>query len=289
MRPPEKEIDRFFLFSIDMLCIIGYDGYFKHVNPAFRKTLGFSEDDFLKKPYIQFVSSEDRMSTLEELSKLRNEIPSVCFENRCRHSGGGYRWLSWTGYPVASERLIYAVARDVTDQRMVKETLKKMAFADALTGLYNRRGFLIVAERMLKIAYRKKMGFLLMTADLDDMKYINDHFGHGEGDSALMATAQIFNRRFRESDVIARIGGDEFVVALLTDAADHSRTIQTDVENSLADYNQQKSPLYRLSLSMGFAYAPPDFKVSMEELMVRADQSMYAAKRQRQQVAYAVK
>lgn len=278
-----------FLFSIDMLCIIGYDGYFKRVNPAFQKTLGFSEKDFLEKPFLEFVYPEDRRNAQEEFLKLRSEIPSVYFETRCLHKGGGYRWLSWTGHPVGTERLIYAVARDVTEQRKVKENLEKMALTDPLTGLYNRRGFFIIAERMLKIAYRKKMGFLLLLADLDDMKYINDHFGHREGDSALVATAQIFQHRLRESDVVARVGGDEFVAALLINGADRSLTIQADVEKSLADYNHQKASLYRLSLSMGFAYAPPDLRMSLEELIACADRAMYEVKRHHPDAAYAAK
>lgn len=275
----ETERDRLFALSIDMLSIIGYDRYLKRVNPAFQKTLGFSDEDFLQKPFMQFVYPEDRLKTLEEFSKLEKGIPSVNFENRCLHKDGGYRWLSWTGHPVESERCIYAVARDVTQEHKLKETLKKMAFTDALTGLYNRRSFFIVGERMLKIANRKKMGFLLMMADLDDMKSINDEFGHTEGDSALIATAEIFRKRFRDSDVVARIGGDEFIAGLLINGADHSRTIQSAVEKSVENYNYKKSSPYKLSLSMGFAYAHSGLEVSLKELIGRADKAMYEVKK----------
>ena len=282
LRQAEKERDRLLLYSIDMLCIMGYDMTFRRVNPAFHKTLGIPEEEFLRRAFLDFVHPEDRDKTLDEFSKLRQGIPSACFENRCRHQDGSYRWLSWTAHPVAAERLIYAVARDVTKERIVKETLKQMAYSDTLTGLYNRRGFSIAAERMQKIAYRNKLGLLLMVADLDNMKLINDQFGHQEGDAALVATAQILQERFRESDLVARTGGDEFVAALLTNSFDQNRVIQKSLENSFADYAKRTNHLYPLSLSMGFAFTSAESeKVPIEDLMARADQAMYECKRQR--------
>jgi len=281
-RQAEKERDRLFQYSIDMLCILSYEGVFKRVNPAFHKTLGIPEENFVKKGFIDFVHPDDREMTMDEFSKLRKSIPSVCFENRCRHADGSYRWLSWTAHPVAYEKLIYAVVRDVTEERNMKETLKQMAYNDTLTGLYNRRGFSIAAERMQKIAYRNKQGLLLMLADLNNMKSINDRFGHQEGDAALVATAQILRERFRESDLVARTGGDEFLAALLTNSLNQSTVIKKSLEASFVNYTKQVKPLYPLSLSMGFAFSSDKEKIPMDELILRADQSMYEDKRQHQ-------
>lgn len=280
VRQAEKERDRLFLYSIDMLCIIGFDGIFKRVNPAFYKTLGVPEEDYIRKPFIDFVHPEDKASTLAEFSKLRSSIPSVCFENRCRHLDDSYRTLSWTAHPVAQEQLIYAVARDVTEERNMKETMKQMAYQDTLTGLYNRRGFLNASERMLKIAYRNKMGLLLMMADLDNMKMINDQFGHPEGDSALITIARILRERFRESDLVARTGGDEFLAALLTNSKDQSEVIRKNLENTFAEYNKKPKNQYPLALSIGFAFASADMRISIDDLITQADQAMYACKRQ---------
>ena len=284
VRQAEKERDRLFVYSIDMLCIVGYDGLFKRVNPAFYKTLGVPEEEYIRKPFMEFVHPEDKTSTLEEFSKLQNGIPSVCFETRCRHQDGSYRWLSWTAHPVTPERLIYAVARDVTEERNMKETLKQMAYQDTLTGLYNRRGFLGAAERMLKIVHRNKMGLLMMMADLDNMKMINDRFGHPEGDAALITIARILRERFRESDLVARTGGDEFLAALLTNSKDQSDVIGKSLENAFAEYNQEQNQGYPLSLSMGFAFSSANTRISINELITQADQAMYVCKRQRQLV-----
>jgi diguanylate cyclase (GGDEF)-like protein len=83
---------------------------------------------------------------------------------------------------------------------------------DELTGLYNRRGFFVSAQQQLKLANRYNKGIFIFSADLDDLKIINDNFGHKTGDSALVETANILKKTFRESDIIARIGGDEFVI-----------------------------------------------------------------------------
>lgn len=280
IRQVEKERDRFFLYSIDMLCILQYDGRFRRVNPAFHKVLGIPEEDFLRRAVTDFVHPDDQDNTLKEFAKLRRGIPSVYFESRCRHQDGSYRWLSWKAHPVAAERLIYAVARDVTEDRDTKESLEHMAYNDTLTGLYNRRGFSIAVERMQKIAYRNKMGLLLMIADIDNMKLINDHYGHQKGDAALIAAAHILQERFRESDLVARIGGDEFVAALLTDSFNQSAVIRNSLANSFADYSKRTKRRYPLSLSMGFAFTSDSTRIPIDELMERADKTMYEYKRQ---------
>lgn len=281
MKQIEREKDRWFLFSLDMLCTLGYDGYFRSVNPAFQETLGFTEADFLERSLIEFVHPVNVADVLEEFSKLKKGASVAHFENRCRHEDGFYRWLNWTAYSIPEENLIYALARDITQEREAEETLKKMAFTDALTGLFNRRGFQIVAERMEKISHRKKMGLLLMVGDLDNMKSINDNFGHREGDLALIAAARILQDRFRDSDIVARLGGDEFVAVLLTDSKDRSAVIQESLEHSFAEHSRQKKYRYSLSLSMGFAYASWEERMPFEKLMARADHAMYEWKRSR--------
>src|SRR5690606_30591217 len=107
---------------------------------------------------------------------------------------------------------IQGIARDVTERRARERALQSLTIVDDLTGLYNRRGFLTLAERHLKLAIRKKAGLFLLFADLDGLKQINDTFGHLEGDRALVSAAQILRQSFRSADIIARLGGDEFTV-----------------------------------------------------------------------------
>src|SRR5439155_4655683 len=114
------------------------------------------------------------------------------------------------------------LTREVERRKRAEASLQSLVITDPLTGLYNRRGFTTLANQLLKQARRSRQPFLLFTADLDDLKQINDGYGHLEGDQVINAAAAILKDTFRASDVIARIGGDEFAVAVLEDRADFS-------------------------------------------------------------------
>lgn len=117
----EEERDRFFNLSLDMLCIAGLDGYFKQLNPAWEKVLGFSVEELTARPYVDFVHHEDVEKTAREAAGLSRAGTTVDFENRYRTKDGSYRWLSWRATGVPDEGLIYAVARDVHDRKLVEE------------------------------------------------------------------------------------------------------------------------------------------------------------------------
>ncbi len=121
----EEELDRLFWLSLDMLCIAGVDGFFKRVNPAFEKTLGYTREELLSRQFIEFVHPDDRPDTLAQLRNLEQGLAVVNFRNRYRAKDGVYRWLDWHSAPPADDGLIYAVARDVTDQRRAEEELAR--------------------------------------------------------------------------------------------------------------------------------------------------------------------
>jgi PAS domain S-box-containing protein len=116
-RRTEKEIDQLFTLSLDMLCIAGFDGYFKRINPAWERVLGIPSSELLGRPYIDFVHPDDREATMAEGKKLSAGAETISFENRYRRADGSYMWLLWNATPSASEKLIFAVARDVTEHK----------------------------------------------------------------------------------------------------------------------------------------------------------------------------
>ena len=121
----EKELDRLFNVSVDMIAIAGFDGYWKRVNPAWERALGHSTDHILSKPFVEFVHPEDREATIAEAGKIAQGVETLHFENRYRCKDGSYRWLAWTAIPVVDEGLMYCVARDITESKRAEEALRE--------------------------------------------------------------------------------------------------------------------------------------------------------------------
>jgi PAS domain S-box-containing protein len=126
-REAQEERDRFFTLSLDMLCIAGFDGYFKRLNPAFGRTLGFTDDEMLAEPYLSFVHPADRERTIAEAQKIVTGEATVMFENRYRCKDGSYRWFLWTSTAYPSRQLMYAAAKDITARKHTEEALRKNA------------------------------------------------------------------------------------------------------------------------------------------------------------------
>jgi diguanylate cyclase (GGDEF)-like protein len=153
-----------------------------------------------------------------------------------------------------------------------------LSITDQLTGLHKRRGFLSLAGQQLKLAERNKRGMLLFFADLDGLKWINDTLGHEEGDKALIEAAIVFKETFRTSDIIARLGGDEYAALTIDVAEANSEIFTTRLQSLIDTQNNQENRKYRLSISVGCSYYDPENPCSIDELMASADKLMYAQK-----------
>jgi two-component system cell cycle response regulator len=143
----------------------------------------------------------------------------------------------------------YAIERQKTQSR-----LQTLSLVDELTGIYNRRGFMTIAHQQAKLAQRTQSNWVIVFADVDGLKKINDTFGHAEGDQALRDTAYLLKSTFRESDVIARLGGDEFAVMAIT-TNDTAASAFLRRFQKLADaLNATPGRKYKLTISLGLAY-----------------------------------
>ena len=171
-------------------------------------------------------------------------------------------------------------AHSVAVQAEILSELRLLALTDDLTGLYNRRGFLILGMQQLKISRRNGLPLLLFFADLDHLKYANDVHGHDEGDALLQRCAAALNSTFREADIIARLGGDEFAILAQEGADSTSEIIRRRLSCSVREVNA-RGGLTPLSLSLGAARFDPQLPVSLSELLTLADRNMYQQKRTR--------
>ena len=188
------------------------------------------------------------------------------------------RLIERDGVPIE----IQGIARDVTHRKQREHELRSLTIIDDLTGLYNRRGFLTLAERHLKLAARKKSGVFLLFADLDGLKQINDTFGHLAGDRALIDSAGILRHTFRSADIIARLGGDEFTVFPLEAIAESAELLISRLDENLNAHNEAHAVRgYRIELSVGIARFEPDSSWSIDQLLEHADKALYTQKRQR--------
>lgn len=161
----------------------------------------------------------------------------------------------------------------------LQERLRLLTITDELTGLYNRRGFFTLAEEFLKLAKRQKKGIYMLYADLDHLKSINDRSGHHEGDEALVETAKVLKTTYRESDIVARIGGDEFVVIPVGITGDNIEKIIARLEKNMKNQNASRNKNYNLSLSLGVSLYNPEKPCSVDELISHADEMMHEHKR----------
>ncbi|QAR32208.1 diguanylate cyclase [Geovibrio thiophilus] len=177
------------------------------------------------------------------------------------------------------KQLVRAINYAIERQKTVLH-LHKMSFKDELTGLNNRRGFMIKADELLKISRRGTGVFTIYFIDLDGMKHINDNLGHSEGDKALIDMADIMRKSFRESDITARLGGDEFAAAVILEEQTDAGTVRSRLGEKISRLNDSEIRSYKLSASIGWAFC--NDKVSgLEELLNMADEVMYAEKKKR--------
>ena len=167
--------------------------------------------------------------------------------------------------------------RDLADIVEQEIAAQQLATVDTLTGLSNRRGFELLAGKILQTFRRRSVPATVLFIDLDGFKSINDQFGHSKGDDALREFAHVLEMEFRESDVVARLGGDEFVVLL--GETENTSSATERINEALERRNRASAEPYQLAASVGTAIYDPHGADTLEELLLRADAAMYVAKR----------
>jgi len=191
------------------------------------------------------------------------------------------RYKRAIGFRALNEKIKEAntkLQNEIRERALIQDKLRRISIIDELTGLYNRRGFFELAEKQLAVIMRKNMKALLVFMDLDNLKVINDTLGHGEGDDALIDTTGILRATFRQSDIIARIGGDEFVVFSGEETEDTIGAMISRFQGKIGDHNKKNVRPYELSISIGYVFCSKYEKCSIGRLLEIADKRMYEHK-----------
>jgi diguanylate cyclase (GGDEF)-like protein/PAS domain S-box-containing protein len=268
----------------DVIYSLSPDGVITSLNLAFEKITGLSCDEWIGKSFSQIIHPDDLPLALEKfLLALRGE-PSPKFELRTLSSSGNYLTGEYTVTPQVKDGKvinILGVVRDITEHKKMLEKMRFLSLNDELTGMYNRRGFFPMAEKFLMLARRQRKPLILVYLDLNNLKTINDTMGHHEGDKALMDIADILKKTFRATDIIGRMGGDEFAVIPVGARKEDVDLVTGRLLKNIEGHNAENNRPYKLSISYGVSCYDAEGPCSVEEFVDRADKLMYEQKRQR--------
>ncbi len=251
-----------------------------------------------------YVKPTDRKYYLQKYETTKTKYAS--FEIKCKD--GSTLWCRDYSKTVRDidgkiafyDGILIDISREKKTEDKLKKTLRQLAQSNKerknmianlesltleyhLTGLYNRRGFTTIAKEYLQLANRKKMDMYLLYIDLDDLKKINDTYGHNKGDFILITLAEILQKTFRKSDIKARIGGDEFAIFPIDTHMKGVDAALARLEKNIDEYNLSSERESLLSVSTGVSCYNPSKPCSVNELLTRADSLMYEEKRQKQQ------
>jgi len=270
--------------ATDLTRVHAPDGSYLYATPSCERLLGYTPAEMLAMPVGELFHPDEREELLAAIAAVaRNAAPPVT--HRLRRKTGEYRWFETQTHPIFDARgkldRYYTTSRDVHDRVEAQQKLERLTVTDELTSLHNRRGFVMLAGHEHLLALRQGRGLLLVYADLDGLKRINDELGHDRGDEAIRDFAQVMRKTFRASDVVARLGGDEFA-ALAFDVADHqSGVVEARMRSAVDAFNERGERPYRLSASVGCALLPPGAHRTLDDLVAEADKKMYERKRAR--------
>lgn len=272
-------------YASDVVTVLDARGRIRFESPSVERVLGYAPRELLGRDAFDLVHPDDAPRTREALAlAIRTPGVAINLEYRFRHRDGSWRTLESVGRNLLQAPTVRGVvvnSRDVSARRRAEDEVRRLSLTDELTGLYNRRGLLALAEQMLRTARRTGQGLLLLYADVDHLKRINDRFGHAEGDRLLVQAARFLSTVFRESDVVARVGGDEYVVLAPDLSREDGRTLVGRLRERLREWNEARVGRAHLSLSLGMAWYDPDRLCTVEALLKEADGAMYAEKRRR--------
>jgi diguanylate cyclase (GGDEF)-like protein/PAS domain S-box-containing protein len=263
--------------------------HYLYVNRQMCDDIGLPREEIIGQALSQFVMDDEHLALIVENDRrvlngetIRSEETSI---NRLTGKSTTY----WTvKLPLRdTEGKIYAgcgISTDITERKQAEEKLRELSLVDELTGLNNRRGFMLLAEQHLLSAIRTKQDALLLYADLDGLKAINDTLGHTEGDRALIDTAGLLKNTFRNSDIITRLGGDEFVVLAINTSDNANETILARLQDYLRIHNLYENRPHRLSISIGMAHFDPEMPCTLDELLEQGDKAMYLHKQAKKRI-----
>ncbi len=250
-----------------------------------REVANLKEGQSRAEAYQLYVAGTNHLYPVKELPSeraLRGKKTNIDNMEIRRPDGTIIPTENW-GTPIfgSDGQITYALSAfmDISERKKFHAELKNLSIHDELTGLLNRRGFMTLADQQKKIADRSQMPLLMLFIDLDGLKKVHDSRGHQAGDEMITEFASILKEHFRKTDIVARMGGDEFAV-LVSDKPREGKAIIQRLRDRVEARNANGSP-YRLDFSLGSALYDPAFPCDLDQLISQSDQRMYVEKKKK--------
>jgi diguanylate cyclase (GGDEF)-like protein/PAS domain S-box-containing protein len=238
--------------------------------------LGRRREQLVGAHYRELHAPQAGEQCMRQLGACLSSEDRVSYECELRQEGGAAVpvMVDAVSMRLGERRAMLVVLHDVSEHKHAERTLRTLSLRDELTGVLNRRGFIEAATRGLEQARSGKQSCVLWFVDLDRLKQINDSNGHAEGDLALCRVASVLSRTFRDSDLIGRIGGDEFVVLALGMGAGGVAGARSHLREALGAHNRAGDRPFTLSVSLGTAVFEPQGEARLPDLLEAADRNL---------------
>jgi diguanylate cyclase (GGDEF)-like protein/PAS domain S-box-containing protein len=263
----------------DAVCVVDAQGRFLFVSASFERIFGYAPAEVLGRRTFDLIHPDDHAATVQQAEQVMDGMLQRHFRNRYIHKDGHSVDIQWSAHWLPEYGVRVGVAHEVTELRRVELELEHRASHDPLTGLPNRHRLQRELQHAMAHAAQTGAGLALLYVDLDGFKAVNDRSGHDAGDRILREVAQRLQQGLRQGDLVARVGGDEFVVLLPgCSDANAARAVAEGLRARLHPPCASTDGPVHLDASIGIACFPTDGS-DPEALLVHADRAMYAARR----------
>lgn len=256
-----------------------------YCNRRLADLFGFSRGELLELPSVlDLIDETDQEMVAERLRQRQaGELTSLEYTVRGIRKDGRMIFIDTRSTRTTHEGApaVMGTMVDITERKQLEEALRSLSLTDDLTGLYNRRGFMTLAERHLNLARRKKRDLLLILADIDGLKYVNDTFGHTAGDQVVMDAAAVLKGTYRAVDIVARLGGDEFTAFPIEAGSDSAEILMNRLQENVGKHNDRYKRPFQLAMSVGIGRISTANCPNVQHLIAEADRALYQHKRGR--------